>query len=87
MKFTIVGGWCTVPDLASVFAVVAEGDTCEEARANSARYPSWNVSRIAATVRTARARKPSGVATTAPTSSAYSSGTSVAKPSKGRRSS
>ncbi|WP_331718476.1 hypothetical protein [Streptomyces sp. NBC_00624] len=36
MKFTIIGDWYTVPDLASAFAVVAEGDTYEEAKANAA---------------------------------------------------
>jgi activator of 2-hydroxyglutaryl-CoA dehydratase len=36
MKFMIVGDWCSVPDLASVIAVVAEGETCEEVMANAA---------------------------------------------------
>ncbi|MFE5113510.1 hypothetical protein [Streptomyces sp. NPDC056663] len=36
MKFTIIGDWCTVPDLASAFVVVAEGGTYEEVKANAA---------------------------------------------------
>ncbi|MCX5318141.1 hypothetical protein [Streptomyces sp. NBC_00154] len=36
MKFTIIGDWYTVRDLASSFAVVAEGDTYEESKANAA---------------------------------------------------
>ncbi|MFC9260804.1 hypothetical protein ACFRFJ_16380 [Streptomyces hydrogenans] len=37
MKYTIVGDWYSVPDLARSFAVVAEGEDFEEAKANAAR--------------------------------------------------
>ncbi|MFC9260798.1 hypothetical protein ACFRFJ_16410 [Streptomyces hydrogenans] len=36
MKFTIIGDWYDVPDLANSFAVVAEGEDFEEAKANAA---------------------------------------------------
>ncbi|HET6354686.1 hypothetical protein [Streptomyces sp.] len=36
MKYTIIGDWYSVPDLASAFAVVAEGETYEEAKENAA---------------------------------------------------
>ncbi|MFE3121856.1 hypothetical protein ACFXHD_00355 [Streptomyces hydrogenans] len=36
MKFTIIGDWYSVPDLASSFAVVADGKDFEEAKANAA---------------------------------------------------
>ncbi|MFE5795785.1 hypothetical protein ACFQ8C_24870 [Streptomyces sp. NPDC056503] len=36
MKFTIIGDWYSVPDLASSFAVVAEGEDFEEAKTNAA---------------------------------------------------
>ncbi|MGY3341150.1 hypothetical protein ACVW0K_007343 [Streptomyces filamentosus] len=36
MKFTIIGDWYSVPDLANSFAVVAEGEDYEQAKANAA---------------------------------------------------
>ncbi|MEU5109613.1 hypothetical protein AB0H07_46520 [Streptomyces sp. NPDC021354] len=36
MKYTIIGDWYSVPDLAPAFAVVAEGENLEEAKRNSA---------------------------------------------------
>ncbi|MFI8515290.1 hypothetical protein ACIGHB_29600 [Streptomyces sp. NPDC085460] len=37
MKFTIIGDWYSVPDLADTFAVVAEGENYEEAKGDAAR--------------------------------------------------
>lgn len=35
MKYTFVGDWYNVPDLAPSFAVVAEGDNYEQAKRNA----------------------------------------------------